>query len=370
MKRKYLYLIASPLIIVAAVLAIAALPEKPKAKINEEKSVIAVEVAYAEPQTLQNNIEVTGKLKAKQRYEIYAEVEGRLLPSAIKFREGNYYKKGEVLLQINKQEQYMSLLAQKSSFLTSITAILPDLKEDFSESYPAWKQYLQNLDIKKTLKALPVSKTEKEKYFIAGKGISNAYYSIKSVEERLSKYTLYAPFSGVISKSNIEAGTAVRPGQELGEMVNLSSYELEVTAPLKNVEHFKIGTKVNLYSSELKGEWMGKVIRIGNTLDANSQSVKIYIQTSGKTLKEGMFLSAQVNSKAFEEAVQIPRKLLLDGNQIYVVKDGKLVLQKVEVMDAFKSEAIVKGIPADTAVLLTNIKNPYAGMKVQVLNAK
>ncbi|PWJ41051.1 efflux RND transporter periplasmic adaptor subunit [Sediminitomix flava] len=370
MKRKYLYLILSPLVIAAAFFAVSALPDKPKAKPIDDKSILAVEVEYAKPQTLQNNIEVTGKLKAKDRYEIYAEVEGRLLPSAKKFREGNYYKKGQVLLQIDKQERYMTLLADKSNFMTSLTAILPDLKEDFKESYLSWNQYLKDLDIKKSLKALPEPKTEKEKYFIAGKGIYSSYYSIKSAEEKLSKYTLYAPFSGSISKSNVEAGTAVRAGQELGEMVNLSSYELEVTAPLKDIEHFKIGNEVKLFSSELKGEWTGKVIRVGNTLDANSQSVKVYIQTSGKNLKEGMFLTAQVNSESYDEAIQIPRKLIFDNNQIYIIKDSKLALQSIEVMETFKSDAIVKGVPAKSAVLMTNIKNPYTGMKVQVLNAQ
>ncbi|ANQ50327.2 HlyD family efflux transporter periplasmic adaptor subunit [Flammeovirga sp. MY04] len=368
MKIKHLYLILSPVIIATAFFAVKALPEKKEEAPNEDKSVIAVNVEYAELQTLQNNIEVTGKLKAKDRYEIYAEVEGRLLPSAKKFREGNYYKKGQVLLQIDQQERYMTLLADKSNFMTELTAILPDLKEDFSESYPTWNQYLKELDIKKPLKVLPEPKTEKEKYFIAGNGIYSSYYTIKSSEEKLSKYTIYAPFSGVISKSDVEAGTAVRAGQELGEMVNLSSYELEVTAPLKNIEHFKKGNKVKLYSSELDSEWTGTVIRIGNTLDANSQSVKVYIQTSGKDLKEGMFLMAQVNSAAYENAMLIPRKLIFNDNQVYVVKDNKLEVQEIEVMETFKSDAIVKGVPTKTAVLMTNIKNPYTGMKVQVLN--
>lgn len=367
MKSKYLYLILSPLIIIIAVFAVKALPEKqPEAPI-EDKSVLAVEVENAKLQTLHNTIEVTGKLRAKDRYEIYAEVEGRLLPSAKKFREGNYYKKGQVVLQIDNQERYMTLLADKSNFMTELTVILPDLKEDFSESYPAWNQYLKALDIHQPLKELPTPKTEKEKYFIAGNGIYSSYYTIKSSEEKLSKYTIYAPFNGVISKSNIEAGTAVRAGEELGEMVNLSSYELEVTAPLKNIEHFKKGSKVKLYSSELDTEWAGTVIRIGSTLDANSQSVKVYIQTSGKDLKEGMFLTAQVNSTSYDEAIQIPRKLIFEDNKIFLVKGNKLSVQEIEVMESFKSEAIVKGIPADAAVLMTNIKNPYEGMKVQVM---
>ncbi|KXX68411.1 efflux RND transporter periplasmic adaptor subunit [Flammeovirga sp. SJP92] len=367
MKSKYIYLILSPLIIIIAVFAVSALPEKEPEAPLEGKSDLAVKVEYAKLETLHNTIEVTGKLKAKDRYEIYAEVEGRLLSSAKKFREGNYYKKGQVVLQIDKQERYMTLLADKSNFMTDLTAILPDLKEDFSESYPTWNQYLKEFDIHQPLKELPTPKTEKEKYFIAGNGIYSSYYTIKSSEEKLSKYTIYAPFNGVISKSNVEAGTAVRAGEELGEMVSLSSYELEVTAPLKDIEHFKKGSKVNLYSSELETEWTGTVIRIGSTLDANSQSVKVYIQTSGKDLKEGMFLTAKVNSTSFEDAIQIPRKLIFEENQIFIVENNKLKIQKIEVLESFRSEAIVKGVSANSAVLMTNIKNPYEGMKVQVM---
>ncbi|MEH0153078.1 efflux RND transporter periplasmic adaptor subunit [Limibacter armeniacum] len=365
-KKQFMSVGAGVLILLVAVAFLKLMPEQAKAKAEiKEKKAPLVEVIHPVAQEVDNIIKATGKLTAKERFEIYAQVDGALEASAKVFKEGKYYRKGAVVLSIDKQENLMSLLAQKSNFLSSVTAIIPDLKSDFPESYPQWKKYLEELNLNNSLKALPEPATEKEKYFIAGKGIYNSYYSIQSAEEQLRKFVIRAPFSGVVTQSMVAVGKAVRPGTQLGEMINTSAYELELTVPLKDVAYLKAGDVVALSSVDIEGQWDGKIARIGGNIDASSQSVKVFVATSGKELKEGMFLEAEITADKFEGAVTLPRKLLT-GSKVFVVVNDKLKLQPVEVLAEKENIAIVKGLPANSAVLSTVMKSAFEGMSVQV----
>ena len=69
---------------------------------------------------------------------------------------------------------------------------------------------------------------EKENYFITGRGILSGFYNVKNLEQRLSKYRLVAPFSGVLTEALVTEGTLIRSGQKLGEFIDPTVYELEV----------------------------------------------------------------------------------------------------------------------------------------------
>ena len=67
-------------------------------------------------------------------------------------------------------EYYASVQSAKSNFYNSITSIMPDLRLDYPQAFPKWQSYLNNLNIDKSLPALPEMTSEKEKYFINNRG--------------------------------------------------------------------------------------------------------------------------------------------------------------------------------------------------------
>ncbi|GJM60711.1 efflux RND transporter periplasmic adaptor subunit [Persicobacter diffluens] len=334
--------------------------------LDEGQSALLVEVMNAQVGTISQTVSATGRLKAVDRYEIFAQVDGQLKASARNFREGKLYRKGQLMLEIDRREFEMSLLAQKSDFITQVTAVLPDLKVDYPAAYPLWKAYLQKVDVHRSLPALPESQSEQEQFFLTGKGIYTSFYNVKSGEEKLSKYSIYAPFNGVVTSADAEAGTAVRTGTVMGTFISSDQFELEVTVPMHYLHQIKLGKEAQLSSTELKGAWKGKVVRIGGAIDQQSQSVKVFIQTSGKDLKEGMFLKAEMQSKPFENAVSVPRKMLNAEGKVFVVKNGRLQLQAVEVLAKEGDMVVVSGLSAGTPLLKTVIKSAYEGMKVSV----
>ncbi|WMJ74144.1 HlyD family efflux transporter periplasmic adaptor subunit [Cytophagaceae bacterium ABcell3] len=365
MKIRQISIIAGVAVLVLSYFYMRQLSEKKQGK--RFSPAAKVQVVNVLPATISNvsaYIPVTGKLVAQNRMEVFAEVSGIYKTAGRPFKEGVRFSKGETLIKIDSDEAYQDILAKRSELHNLITDMLPDLKLDYPESFEAWDRYLRKLDVKKTLTPLPEPVSEKEKFFVASKNIYNLYYTVKSQEERLAKYNISAPFSGVVAESLIDPGTLVRSGQKLGEYIDPSVFELRTTISLKDLNFIKPGDKVNLQSSDIKGVWTGTVARISDKLDENTQSAKIFVQVSGKGLKEGMFLSGGVSIGNIDSATALPRNILLNDKEVFLIKDSLLTKSPVEVVRFVGDSAIVRGLPAGALLLNESIPGAFEGMKV------
>ncbi|KAA3630452.1 MAG: HlyD family efflux transporter periplasmic adaptor subunit, partial [Bacteroidetes bacterium] len=215
--------------------------EKKQSRPVPKKAVTSVYVNTVENNNMPIFLRTTGQLVAKTRVELFSEVQGIFEKSAREFKPGVYYKKGEVLLEINQDEFYASVQAQKSAFYNQIVALLPDLQLDFPDAFPNWEKYLSEFDVNQNIKSLPSPITEKEKLFIAGRNIESTWYNIQNQQVRLSKYTIYAPFGGILTEAMVTPGTLIRQGQKLGEFINPNVFEMEVPVNISMGERLKIG---------------------------------------------------------------------------------------------------------------------------------
>ena len=140
-------------------------------------------------------IPANGSLTAKRRIELFSEVQGVFRIGSRLFKAGQKYNSGDVFIRIDNTEYYANVQSAKSNFYNTLTAIMPDLKLDFPDVFKKWETYIDNIDLKKTTPSLPELTTEKEKYFITGRGIISGYYNVKNLEQRLNKYAISAPFN-------------------------------------------------------------------------------------------------------------------------------------------------------------------------------
>ncbi|MEM6316170.1 MAG: HlyD family efflux transporter periplasmic adaptor subunit [Bacteroidota bacterium] len=342
--------------------------EAPPKKEKIETAVIReVKVMVAQNSAITSQIDVQGSLEAYNKIDIFAEVTGTLSNANRAVKAGNYFKKGTVLLDIDREEAKLNILSQKSNLLNSITTLMPDLKIDYPESFQQWKMYLDKFDVEQPIRPFPKALNEQERYFIASRNLLGSYYAIKSAENRLDKYTVYAPFSGVITQSNIHPGALVRAGQKMGELMGTGIYEMKATLGLEDLQFVKVGSKVALYSDAVAGSWTGTVRRISDQIDPNTQSVIVYIGVTGKGLKEGMYLRGNLDSKVIKNAMRIPLDLLVNQRQVYAVKEGKLTLLNVEVVQTNASHAVVQGIPDQSTLLSEKVIGAFEGLAVKPL---
>lgn len=310
-------------------------------------------------------IPANGNLTAKRRVEIYAEVQGVFRTGSKLFKPGQTYRKGESLIRIDAAEYYASVQSAKSNLYNSIAAIMPDLRLDFPEYFPKWQSYLTSFDLDKTTPKLPEMTSEKENFFITGRGIVSNYFNVKNLEQRLTKYSIRAPFSGILIEALVTEGSLIRNGQKLGEYIDPTAYEMEVALSKTYANLLKVGEAVSLSNLEKTQAYSGVVSRINGSIDATTQTITAFIEVKDSSLKEGMYLEANLNAKEETDAIEIDRNLILDGEQIYVVRDSILDVIDVKPVYFSDTKVVLKDVPNGIVMLSKPVPGAYAGMLVK-----
>ncbi|WP_237275988.1 efflux RND transporter periplasmic adaptor subunit [Tenacibaculum ovolyticum] len=340
--------------------------KKPERKVTKvEKTVFVKEVKNRDVPIV---ISANGNLVAKNKVDIYSEVQGVLRPTGKDFRAGVAYNKGQTLLRINSQEFYASIQSQRSSLQNLIASIMPDIRLDYPDSFEKWNSYLKNYDINKSVQPLPNTSSDKEKYFITGKNIYTTFYNLKNLEAKLAKYNLRAPFKGVLTETLVTNGTLVRVGQKMGEFIDLSVFELPLSVNAGFADVLQVGKTVALQNLEKTKTWSGKVSRINGKIDQASQTVQLFIEVKGENLREGMYLEANVPVKTAIDAIEINRKLLIENKFVYVVKDSVLDLVKINAVHFNENTVVVKGLKNDMKLVSKPITGAYVGMPVKIFS--
>lgn len=366
MKKRQIIIVGGLLIFVASIFIFKALtggpPSEPRPSLKTIRSVRVVEVVNS---TVPGIVEFTGRLNAKDKIDIYAEVGGVLKTSSRTFKAGSKYRKGHTLLSIDDEEARLNLVAQKSNLLNLITQLISDLKFDYPESYPRWQTFLSAYDIHKPLQVLPEPGNEKERYFIASRNIYNTYYSIKSAESRLSKYRITAPFNGSLIEASVNPGTLVRVGQKLGTFINEGEFELEAAVNITDLNNIKVGDEVHLISKDFGGSWKGKVVRLSDAIDPSTQSFQAYISLVSNELKEGIYLTGAIKTRDFENAVKLPRSSLINQEDLYVIKDSVIKKMSVQILQIQEDSVIVGGMENGTMVVDESVESTLLGQSVK-----
>jgi multidrug efflux pump subunit AcrA (membrane-fusion protein) len=315
-------------------------------------------------------IPANGNLVAKRRVEIYSEVQGIFKPGSKLFKPGEKYQKNEAFISINDTEYYANVQLAKSNLYNSIAAVLADLRLDFPEVFLKWEAYLKSYDLNKPTPKLPKMVSEKENYFITGRSIVSNYYTVKNLEQRLSKYTISAPFEGILTEALVTEGTLIRSNQKLGEFIDPSIYEMEVSLSKTFASLLEVGETVELNNLERTRKYSGIVSRVNGSINSATQTIAVYIEIKNSSLKEGMYLEANLNAKKEKNAIEVNRGLLLDENKIFIVTDSVLDMINVRPVYFSNTKVVLKDIPDGTIILSSPFPGAYVGMMVKPLQVQ
>tara|TARA_R110002049_G_scaffold301845_1_gene494268 strand:- start:4886 stop:6007 length:1122 start_codon:yes stop_codon:yes gene_type:complete len=370
MRKIILSILGILLIVFSFLFAKKLIDDKNKPKPVKEKIVKTVFTDTVLNKTIPIIIPANGSLTAKRRVELYSEVQGVFKSSNVLFKPGQKYRKGQTLIRIDASEYYASVQSAKSNLYNAIAGIMPDLRLDFPEVYQKWQDYIKNFNLNKTTPKLPEMTSEKENYFITGRGIVSSYYNVKNLEVRLSKYSIAAPFSGILTDALVTEGSLIRSGQKLGEFIDPSVYEMEVALAKSYANLLKVGEMVKLTNLDKTETYSGEVSRVNGSIDQTTQTITAYIEVVNDNLKEGMYLEAMVNAKQEENAIEIDRNLLLENNEIFVINDSILDVIPVKPVYFSNTKVVLKNVPDGEIILNKPVPGAYAGMLVKPFKNK
>ena len=336
-----------------------------KSEPPKREQVIRPKIVHAEIIKLTDvNSEIVafGRLTSSQPIILYSEVAGILEKGQIQFRSASSFKKGDLLIKVDDRQVKLDLNSMKSDFLNALAAVLPEIKVDFPEKYEKFQNYFNGCDFETNLKSLPKTDNQKIKLFLTRFNVYKLFYNVKNLEIKLEKHFFYAPFNGSIVSADLHVGSSVRSGSKIGEIFNLDNLEVEIPIATQDIHWIKQNKSVVLTSSEIDGQWTGKIKRIGKSIDERTQTVQVFatVSNSDENLINGVFLKASIPGSIIENAVSVPSRAIYNESFVYLVNNKKLDYRKVDVIRRQSDSVIVKGNIQSGDTLVTGLMQGVA----------
>lgn len=371
-----------PLIILAAiVLAIfmGSMRTPPNERAQERPAVL-VEVIEVQPRDVRFQVNSQGTVEPRYQTALVSEVNGRIVSVSEHFIAGGFFEEGEELLQIDPSDYKVAVqearanLASARADLEQELALAKVAKEDW-EAYEGGET--PALGIREPQVASAVARVE------------SAEANVAKAERDLERTSIRAPFAGLLRNKDVDQGQYVGIGTQLATI--LGTEVAEVRVPLSDLDlaylqlpqqNAQLTEEADvLLTTDIAGratEWEAKLVRSEGILDANSRVIYGVVQvrdpynqkgeTHATPLRFGRFVQVALAGDEAQDMFIIPRYALNANGSVWVVGDDRQLQQKqVEVRRTDANEVYVSGgLASGDKVMLTQLSNPLAGMKVRL----
>ena len=293
----------------------------------------AVQVATVARENIQSKVSANGKIQAVVKVDITANVMGPV--TQLKVKEGDFVKKGQILLEIDPIRSRAAVDSLKASLqatthdFETAKARLDQTRNDFARSEANYKAGVISLsDYEQASTALRTSQTA---FNSAQKRVDQARADVAGAQDTLNKTLITAPMDGVVTAKHIELGeTAVigiqnAAGTILVTISDMSKVEAEMEVDEASIPSVKVGqdaqVRIDAYPNQI---FQGLVTEVGgspivqtNVNEAIKFKVKVQIKNPPPTIKPGLSNQADIFTGSRDQVLAIPLQAL-------VMKDIKL----------------------------------------------
>jgi RND family efflux transporter MFP subunit len=317
-------------------------------------------------------LDVVGSVRARTSAVVSTRIPGSI--NVLRVREGDRVKKGQLLLQLDAQENQ----ATAAVAIAGIEEARRGVDEAVSRKKLAdstFERY-QNLLKEQAIshQEFDVRLAEKD---MAAQGVARAESRLKQAQAgakastTMSDYTrIIAPISGIITSKQADLGATVFPGQPLMTIEDEGSYQLELSLPENAVSKVKLGTSLQVTLDALGSSFPAKIAEIVPTADPGSRTFVAKIFLSQKGIKSGMFGRGAINLGTTVNGITVPKQAVVEHGALVIVwiadkqniarmrivKCGRQIGGRVE---------ILAGLTDGDRVVVTGVEKVIEGSRVE-----
>lgn len=324
-------------------------------------------VALVEKPTLtngQDGLELSGELKPYLQTEIFSRINGLVSERYVQL--GDHVKKGQLLATIDTPDLDAEASSAKSA-LISTEKHLMETKYQYNFAKQTYERFknsssdgaISRQDLETKYNEF---KTSEMNYLGAQADVDKAKQDLNRLTALQGYKRVIAPFDGVISKYNIDAGANVVSGgsstsTSLFEIQQIDKFRATIFVPQNYVRFIKDGQAVEVYIPENPSQkFKGYISQISGKLDnvSRAMEVALIIPNDGKSgLYSGLYVKTNIDIKDKQKYLTINPACLTTFNSPdqYVaqvkpdstihfikVKQGRDFGDKVEILEGLKGD--------------------------------
>ncbi|WP_299622525.1 efflux RND transporter periplasmic adaptor subunit [uncultured Tenacibaculum sp.] len=324
------------------------------AKLDTNKKIPLITTINANSSEFIHYLELQGNVQTKKNVLVYPEVPGQLVSVFVK--EGQKVAKGQSLARIDDGGMTNQLAQLEANAALAETT--------YQRQKRLWEQ-----------------KIGSEIQFLQAKTNYEAQKNaVTNLRKTIAKYTIKAPFTGIIDDVIKEQGTVVAPGPgaEIFRIVNLGDMYIETDVPESYISSVQKGKDVEVDFPILGKKIDSKVRQAGNFINPANRTFKVEIGVPNKdrSIKPNLTAKLKINDYTNPNAILIPQSIISEnakGQQyVYVVntKDGKSIAKQV-IIKTGKTQGdvieVLEGIKSGMKIINDGARSVKDSQEVKVL---
>jgi membrane fusion protein (multidrug efflux system) len=313
---------------------------------------------------LEEHIEATGELRAKDSARIAAEVAGRVTETP--YEEGSRVAAGTVVMRIDPERHALERDAARAG-LAQAEASLQEQERTLlrmRELHAGKVASQERLDQAETATKLARAKLE------------GARAQLSMAERAHGDANVAAPFAGLIGRRLVSRGEFVQPSQALFELVALDPIEVELRLAEKDVARVRAGIPVDVRVAPYPDQiFRATVTVVAPTVDPQSRTLRVRAEMANADgrLRPGLFARADLGVSHRAGVAMIPEEAVLqraDGAVVFRLNGPDRVERIVIETGAHETGAVevVRGLAPGDRVVTRGHTALINGAKVQVRN--
>jgi RND family efflux transporter MFP subunit len=349
---------------------------KPAERPQEQRKV-PVEVELVAAGSIEETMELTGWIKANQIVDVASKVPGRVESlqvlsdggTSIAVEEGMSVRKGRQIAVID-HDVYLAQLAAAKAGVKAKEVELADAereKKRMTSLQEGGSATEQSKD-----KAVTVAELAAASYTLAKANLELA-------EINLRESLIVSPIDGIVTAKHIDQGNMVRAGDRIVTVADMKTVRVIVAAAEKYGAEITVGMPAKIRVDSFAGRTFDATVHsIYPALDAQTHTIQVEIRLDNEELllKPGMFARVTLITRRKDNAVVIPRDVVLGGkidrHYVYVVEQasaGRIAHKRfveIGIKQADRYE-ITDGLSAGQTLVVNGMNYLSDGIGVEIV---
>lgn len=352
---------------------------KPSAdKAPAAEVALLVETMEARLDSAPARVRTTGTVSADQAVTLSPEVAGRVRSVSPELVPGGRVAEGEVLFRLDARN-YTAARAQRKAALAQ--AELEHQLELGRQEVARREWALLGADKAGASEDIALRKPQ---LAAAEANLESARAALAQAEADVARTVVRAPFNAVITAEAVDVGQVLSSASQAVSLVGTDRARVEVQLPVEQLEHVDIpGVNAEVGSRATVTQALGQdasvvrsatVHRLVGQLDPQTRTASLLLLIEdpagdgGLPLLPGAYVAVDIEGRAVEGAVAVPRSALYEGDSLWLVGEDER-LERREVAIGFRGAErvyVTGGLSGGERVVTSAVSTPIPGMKVRV----
>lgn len=357
MKKTYTILTLS------VVLLLASCGSKDKNPVVNNSPTISVKTSHVTANSNSPFLNVSGKIQASNSADLSTRMMGYV--NKVYVNVGDKVSKGQLLVSINNSD-LQAKKAQVNAGITEANAAFNNAQKDYNRFK---KLFADNSASQKEMDDITTN------YEMAKARVEAANQIKNEINAQFAYSNITAPFSGIVTSKNVEAGNMANPGVPLISMETPGDFEVMAMVPESEISAIKKGATVDVLVKSINKSLKGKVAEVSTSAKntGGQYLVKIDLDKTDTNILSGMFTTVQfpVERKATSSMVLIPNDAIITNGQlsgVYTVSQSNTALLRwLRLGRTFGDQVeVLSGLNADEVYIVSADGKLFNGAKITI----